>query len=188
MLEDIRSLDYIKDLIYKTKFSTWLINNYLTALIIKDSWKLKTFEGNIIFELVTKTKINFIKAKFNVGLIHVANEQSIDTVVENVIEYGDKIELVAHLFSEAIKSNDINFIQLTYELNLYQGVNLEELLDLVYEQIEMIKEDIKYRLNLKIIDPEDFRNRNHPDEDLEDEDDEDDEEDQITNPYNLGDR
>jgi hypothetical protein len=170
-LNKITSLDYIRDTIYNSKFSTWLINNYLTSLLTKDDWKLKTVDSNIFFDLNVSTGVSFIRTKFNVGVIHIASESDLDQVIEKIMEYGERPDLIANLFSETINSNGVMFLQLTYETNIYQGMDLVPFFNLIFDQIEMIKEDVRYMLNLKIVDPKNLaRSDEYEDDDSEDDD------------------
>lgn len=182
-LNKIASLDYIRDTIYNSKFSSWLTNNYLTSLLTKDDWKLKTVDSNIFFDLNVSTGFSFIRAKFNVGVIHIATESDLDQVVEKIMEYGERPDLIAHLFSETISSNGVVFLQLTYEANIYEGMDLIPFFNIIFDQIDMIKEDVRYMLNLKVVDPKNLvRSDEYEDED---EDDEDGSDDNIINPYDL---
>lgn len=181
-LNKIASLDYIRDVLYSTKFSGWLENNLLTSLISQNDWKIKTFDNNISLELNVSTGLSFVRTKFNVGVIHVASEGDLDQVVEKIMEYGERPHLIANLFSETISSNGVIFLQLTYETNIYDGMDLVLFFNILFDQIEMIKEDVKYMLNLKVVDP---RNLGKESEDFDDDTDDDsiDDSDDIINPY-----
>ena len=194
-LNKITSLDFIKNSLYDSNFSGWLENNLLTSLISKDSWKLRTVDGNIFFDLNISNNFSFIRTKFNVGIIHIANERDLDHVVEKIMEYGEKPNLIANLFSDTVNSGGFIFLQLTYEANIYEGMDIISFLNTMFDQINNIKQDVKYMLDLKIVSPNDIdkiddntSNNQHTheednDNDNDEEEEEKEEDDEPLNPY-----
>lgn len=166
---DISSLDYIKDTIYNSKLSKWLANDVLTSLMSKNDWKLKTADNPYIFlDYIGSNNFKFIRCKFNIGMIHVGNEEGLDAIIDRIMDYAERPDFIAHLFSETIRSNDVTFIQLTYEGNIYQGMDVPLFFDLMFDQIEKIKVDMKFMLSLKLFDTEYDDEEGEEDDETED--------------------
>lgn len=189
-MSTIKSLDYVSKTLYNSKFNKWLNNINIKVVLDNDNWELKSNDFNIQIALTDDKKGGyFIKCKFSIGLIYFKSPKEITDILESINYYSNKPDLVGFIFTRPISNEGDLFLNISYMFNIFEEMNLCDYLNLLYDQVEEIKQDFNYKLGINLLSYNNLED-NTDDQEEEEEYDEDDliEDEDIISPYDLGDR
>lgn len=194
---NIASLDNLFEALYSSKFNNWLIGKVLRPVVEQDKWHIRSSDMNIqlVFNKGITDDLSFIKGRFYIGLIHIASIEEAAAYQYDITDYSYKPNLIGHLDIKPVKEDNETYFQISYLFNFFSEFDLLKYFDRLYEQIEVIREDLRFRLGIDLIDSISMYNQdlnrdkdNFSDDDDIDEDDDDDDDDDssILSPYDLG--
>lgn len=186
-MSNIGSLDHIIQSLYNSRFKYWIGDNVLKPVVRRDEWHLKSHDQNIQLSYVKQE--NFIKAKFHIGLIYVKGLQEAQTYSSDLEEYSGKPNLIGFVRVRPFKEDEDVYFHLTYHFNLFADMNIEVYFNKVCDQIEIIKDDLSFRLGVDLLedlvegydDEDDDKIVNNNEDETED-----DVEDTFISPYDIG--
>lgn len=195
---NISSLDNLFKSLYDSKFNSWLTNKVLRPVIEKDKWHVRSSDMNIqlFFNKGAETDLDFIKGRFHIGLIHLADIEEAASYQYDLVEYSYKPNLIGHIDLRPLKEDNETYFLVSYLFNFFPEFDLLNYFNRLYDQIEMIKEDISFRLGVDLMDSPNTYNQ-HLNEDknkfegAEDyivDPDKEGDNDTIISPYDLGDK
>jgi hypothetical protein len=193
---NISSLDNLFKSLYSSKFNSWLINKVLRPVIEQDKWHVRSSDMNIqlIFNKGLTNDLDFIKGRFHVGLIHIANIEEAAAYQYDLVDYSYKPDLIGHIDLRPIKEDDSTYFQVSYLFNFFPEFDLLTYFNRLYDQIKVIKDDIKFRLGVDLMDSINVYNQDlNKDKNKFEEDEEyivdpnEEDTDTIISPYDLGD-
>jgi hypothetical protein len=198
---NISSLDNLFKCLYNSKFNNWLIGKVLRPVIEQDKWHVRSSDMNIqlVFNKGAESKLDFIKGRFHIGLIHIADIEEAAAYQYDLVDYSYKPNLIGHIDLRPVKEDGETYFQVSYLFNFFPEFDLLEYFDRLYDQIEVIKDDIRFRLGTDLMDSINVYNQDlnkdkdkfdDEDEYVVDPDDEDNDNDNsvIIAPYDLGDK
>ncbi len=182
----ISSLDYIIGCLYNSKFNLWIGDNVVKPIVRRDEWHLKSHNQNIQLSYVKDG--NFIKAKFHIGLLYVKNIGEAQDYSFDLEQYSSKPSLIGFINVRPLKEDEEVYFHLSYHLNLFAEMNVLDYLNRIYDQIEVIKDDLSFRLGVDLL--EDLVEGYEEDDAISNTDKGDDnspdEEDSFVSPYDIG--
>jgi len=182
-MNSIGSLDHIIESLYNSNFALWIGDNVIKPIVRRNEWHLKTQDQNI--QLTYNKEHNFIKAKFHVGLIYVKGVHEAQAYSLDLEEYSGKPSLIGFINIRPFKEDEDVYFHITYHFNLFADMDVQTYFNSLYDQINMIKEDLTFRLGIDLLDDieTDYDNR---DDDSSSEEEEEDEADNFVSPYDIG--
>jgi hypothetical protein len=195
---NISSLDNLFKSLYSSKFNNWLIGKVLRPVIEQDKWHVRSSDMNIqlVFNKGLTEDLNFIKGRFHIGLIHLADIEEAAAYQYDLVDYSYKPNLIGHIDLRPLKEDNETYFQISYLFNFFPEFDLLEYFNRLYDQIEVIKDDIKFRLGADLMDSINVYNQDlNKDKDkfegaeeyIVNSDEEDDgDNDTIISPYDLG--
>lgn len=183
-MSNIGSLDYIIQSLYNSKFSLWIGDNILKPIVRRDEWHLKSHDQNIQLSYVKQE--NFIKAKFHIGLLYVKGLQEAQSYSSDLEEYSGKPGLIGFINVRPFKEDEDVYFHLTYHFNLFDDMDVEIYFNKLYNQIEMIKDDLSFRLGVDLLEDLVENYDEEDDNNVINNDNEDDVEDTFISPYDIG--
>lgn len=193
---NISSLDNLFKSLYSSKFNSWLINKVLRPVVEQDKWHVRSSDMNIqlMFYKGAEANLDFIKGRFHIGLIHLADIEEAAAYQYELVDYSYKPSLIGHIDLRPVKEDGETYFQISYLFNFFSEFDLLVYFNRLYDQIETIKDDIKFRLGVDLMDSINVYNQdlNKDKDKFEDNEeyivDPDEEGDEIISPYDLGDK
>lgn len=194
---NIGSLDYLFESLYNSKFNEWLNNKFLRPVVKKDQWHMKSSDLSIQLTFIRNKQddLNFIKGRFHIGLVHLSDPGEAQSYAFDLEDYAFKPELIGTINTRIVKEEGEVYFDLSYNFNFFPELDLVTYFNRLFDQIETIKDDIRFRLGVDLLESINPYNQEvnkdrqaiSQEDKIENGDEDDDGEyNEISSPYDLG--